>query len=59
VRRTAPLRHYAYVLVTIWAITAVTFAVVDLAAEFPLLAVAVPVFVVVTLAGVFAIRSQR
>lgn len=57
--RTAPLRHYAYVLLTVWAITAVAFAVVALIVDFPLLPVAIAVFAIVTFAGVVAVHTGR
>lgn len=58
-RRRAPLRHYLYVLGTIWAVMAIMFVLWGLIADGPGPVVIVPVLVIVTIAGVVAVWSQR
>jgi hypothetical protein len=58
-RRRAPLRHYAYVLGTIWLIIAAMFGLWALIADGPSLYVIVPVVAVATIAGAVTVSSQR
>lgn len=58
-RRRAPLRHYAYVLVTIWLVIAAMFGLWALIADGPSWYVIVPVMTSVTIAGAIAVSSQR
>ena len=57
-RRPPPLRFYAYVLGTVWAVIGIMFAAWALAAGGPGWLVIVPVFAAVTIAGVVAVRTQ-
>jgi hypothetical protein len=58
-RRSAPLRHYVYVLLTIWAVMALVFLGWTLIADTPTLPILIPLLVVSTVAGIVAVRAQR
>ncbi|MDP2675322.1 MAG: hypothetical protein Q8Q00_10500 [Dehalococcoidia bacterium] len=57
-RRPPPFRYYVYVLGAIWAVIGIMLALWGLIADGPGPLVIVPVFVVVTIADVVAVRTQ-